>query len=75
MLNVVIVLVLRLAGVLLIERVRHVERRPRRLDVQVERVVSLGVRVEPVEERQAVARVVQRRRTPADRETDRSAAR
>ena len=49
-----------LAGCVLIERVRHVERRPRELDIQMYRVGVARTSVQPIEERLAVAVVVQR---------------
>ncbi len=47
-------LVLRLAGVVLIERVRHVERRPRHLHIQMQRVDAAGAQIQAIEERLTV---------------------
>jgi len=50
--------VLRLGS--LIIRVRHVKGRLGRLDVEVQRISGARVKIEPVEERRVIARVVQR---------------
>ena len=50
---------LRLAGVVLVKGVRHVEGRSRRLHVQVERARVAGMSVQPIEERQTVAIIVE----------------
>src|SRR6266550_512026 len=53
-------LVLVLTQIVLIQRVRYVERRPRGLHVQMERAIYAGVRVETVEDGRAGPMVVQR---------------
>ena len=51
---------LRLPGRLLIDRVRDVERRPRRLEVHVKGVEISRLRIEAIKDREAVACVVNR---------------